>query len=168
MIHMNVLFIIVLTLFAVISRLVPHPPNFTPLLAIALYSGICFKNKFLFIIPLMSMILSDFFLGYHNSMIWIYLSFLMVFYIGYTQSKKYSFKNLILLSFFSSTLFFVVSNFGVWIIGYPKTIEGFITCYVLAIPFFHNTLLSTILFSSIFHFSYKYSATIFDSKKELI
>ena len=77
---MNVLFIIVLTLFAVISRLVPHPPNFTPLLAIALYSGICFKNKFLFIIPLMSMILSDLFLGYHNSMIWIYVSFLMVFY----------------------------------------------------------------------------------------
>lgn len=165
---MNILLIIILTLFAVFSRLIPHPPNFTPLLAIALYSGLCFKKKYLFIIPLLSMILSDFVLGYHSSMIWVYLSLLLIFYIGCIFYKKYSFKNLILLSLCSSLAFFVLSNFGVWIIGYPKTIEGFVACYILAIPFFYNTLLSTILFSSIFHFSYKYSTLIFDSKKELI
>ena len=165
---MNILLIIILTLFAIFSRLIPHPPNFTPLLAIALYSGVCFKNKFLFIIPLLSMVISDFFLGYHNVIFWVYLSLLIIFYMGYLLFKKYTFRNLILLSFVSSIMFFILSNLGVWIIGYPKSFEGFVACYVAAIPFFHNTLISTILFSSIFHFSYKYSTVIFDSKKELI
>jgi len=165
---MNILLIIILTLFAVFSRLIPHPPNFTPLLAIALYSGISFKNRSLFIIPLIAMLISDFFLGYHNSIIWVYLSLLIIFYIGYISFRKYSFQNLILLSFVSSVMFFVLSNFGVWIIGYPISLEGIIACYVAAIPFFHNTLFSTLLFSSIFHFSYKYSIIIFDSKKEVV
>ena len=165
---MNILLIIILTLFAIFSRLIPHPPNFTPLLAIALYSGVCFKNKFLFIIPLLSMVISDFFLGYHNVIFWVYLSLLIIFYMGYLLFKKYTFRNLILLSFVSSIMFFILSNLGVWIIGYPKSFEGFVACYVAAIPFFHNTLISTILFSSIFHFSYKYSTVIFDSKKELV
>ena len=140
---MNILLIIILTLFAIFSRLIPHPPNFTPLLAIALYSGVCFKNKFLFIIPLLSMVISDFFIGYHNTIFWVYLSLLIIFYIGYLLFKKYTFRNLILLSFVSSIMFFILSNLGVWIIGYPKSFEGFIACYVAAIPFFHNTLIST-------------------------
>ncbi len=166
---MNILLVIILTLFAVFSRLMPHPPNFTPLLAIALYSGFSFKNKFLFIIPLTGMLISDFFLGYYSSIIWVYLSLLIMFYLGYILSSKYSFKNLILLSSVSSVLFFVVSNFGVWLGGwYGYDFSGFITCYIAAIPFFHNTLFSTIIYASIFHFSYKYSAKIFESKKELV
>ena len=74
---MNILLVIILTLFAVFSRLMPHPPNFTPLLAIALYSGFSFKNKFLFIIPLLGMLVSDLFLGYYSSIIWIYVSLLI-------------------------------------------------------------------------------------------
>ena len=165
---MNILLIIILTLFAIFSRLIPHPPNFTPLLAIALYSGISFKNKTLFVIPLTAMIVSDVFLGYHSSILWVYLSLLIIFYIGYISFKKYSFSNLILLSLISSLMFFILTNFGVWIIGYPNTIEGLIACYIAAIPFFHNTLFSTILFSSIFHFSYKYSISVFSTKKKLI
>ena len=165
---MNILLIIILTLFAVFSRLIPHPPNFTPLLAIALYAGISFKNKKLFIIPLVAMIVSDVFLGYHSSILWVYFSLLIIFYIGYVSFKKYSFTNLILLSIISSLMFFILTNFGVWIIGYPKTFEGLMACYIAAIPFFHNTLFSTILFSTIFHFSYKYSILVFDTKKELI
>tara|TARA_B100000965_G_scaffold324752_1_gene286816 strand:- start:3225 stop:3725 length:501 start_codon:yes stop_codon:yes gene_type:complete len=166
---MNILLVIILTLFAVLSRLIPHPPNFTPILAIALYSGFSFKNKFLFIIPLVGMIVSDFFLGYYSSIIWIYFSLLIIFYLGYILSNKYSFKNLIMLSLISSVLFFLISNFAVWLGGwYGYNLSGFIACYVAAIPFFHNTLFSTIIYSSIFHFSYKYSAKIFESKKELI
>ena len=165
---MNILLIIILTLFAIFSRLIPHPPNFTPLLAIALYSGISFKNKTLFVIPLTAMIVSDVFLGYHSSILWVYLSLLIIFYIGYISFKKYSFSNLILLSIASSLMFFTFTNFGVWIIGYPKTFEGILACYIAAIPFFHNTLFSTILFSSIFHFSYKYSISVFGTKKKII
>ena len=166
---MNILLVIILTLFAVFSRLMPHPPNFTPLLAIALYSGFSFKNKFLFIIPLTGMLISDFFLGYYSSIIWVYLSLLIMFYLGYILSSKYSFKNLILLSSVSSVLFFVVSNFGVWLGGwYGYDFSGFITCYIAAIPFFHNTLFSTIIYASIFHFSYKYSFLMFGSKKEIV
>ena len=164
---MNILLIIILALFAIFSRLIPHPPNFTPLLAIALYSGISFKNKTLFIIPLVAMIVSDIFLGYHSSILWVYLSLLIIFYIGYISFEKYSFSNLMLLSLISSLMFFILTNFGVWVIGYPKTFEGIVACYIAAIPFFQNTLFSTILFSTIFHFSYKYSV-LFNSKKELV
>ena len=166
---MNILLVIILTLFAVFSRLIPHPANFTPLLAIALYSGFSFKNKFLFIVPLSAMLISDFLLGYYSSIIWVYLSLLIIFNIGYILSNRYSFNNLITLSFVSSVSFFIISNFGVWLGGwYGYSFSGFIACYMAAIPFFHNTLFSTIIYASIFHFSYKYSAKIFDSKEELI
>ena len=147
---MNILLIIILTLFAVFSRLIPHPPNFTPLLAIALYAGISFKNKKLFIIPLVAMIVSDVFLGYHSSILSVYFSLLIIFYIGYVSFKKYSLNNLILLSITSSLMFFILTNFGVWVIGYPKTFEGLMACYIAAIPFFHNTLFGTFLYSATF------------------
>ena len=162
---MNIALIIILTLFSVFARLIPHPPNFTPILAIALYAGLNFKNKYLFCIPLLGMLISDYFLGYHNSFIWVYLSILLIFYLGYLYFKKHSFSSIIFLSFASSLIFFCISNFGVWIIGYPKTFAGFISCYVAAIPFFHNTLLSTLFYTLTFHVSYKYLGRLFMAKK---
>ena len=54
----------------------------------------------------------------------------------------------------SSIIFFVVTNFGVWLIGYPLTIEGFLACYLMAIPFFINTLLGDLFYSAIMIFSF--------------
>ena len=149
---MNSLLFILLTFFAAFSRLAPHPPNFTPILSVALFCGSSFRNKYIFLVPLFSMIISDFFIGYHSVIMYVYISLLIIFLLGKYLAKENSFKSTIVLSLSSAVLFFIISNFGVWIVGYPKTISGFITCYVAALPFLLNTLISTLLFSSVFHY----------------
>jgi len=153
---MNIILIITFIIFIAFSRFAPHPPNFTPILSIALFSGMVFKNKFIFCIPLGAMLLSDYYIGFHNSIIWVYVSLLLIYLLGKAFFNYFSTINIFLLSFLSSVIFFILSNFGVWLIGYPKTLSGFIACYIAAIPFFTNTLLSTILYSFIFYYGYKY------------
>lgn len=149
---MNYLLFILLTFFAAFSRLAPHPPNFTPILSIALFCGISFRNKYIFLIPLFSMLISDYFIGYHSMIMYVYVSLLIIFFIGKYLIKENSFNSTMVLSLSSAIIFFIISNFGVWIVGYPKTISGFIACYVAALPFLSNTLISTLLFSSVFHY----------------
>ena len=149
---MNYLLFILLTFFAAFSRLAPHPPNFTPILSIALFCGISFRNKYIFLIPLFSMLISDYFIGYHSVIMYVYISLLIIFFIGKYLIKENSFNSTMILSLSSAIIFFIISNFGVWIVGYPKTISGFIACYVAALPFLSNTLISTLLFSSVFHY----------------
>tara|TARA_B110000263_G_scaffold32557_2_gene24710 strand:+ start:850 stop:1344 length:495 start_codon:yes stop_codon:yes gene_type:complete len=149
---LNYLLFILLTFFAAFSRLAPHPPNFTPILSIALFCGISFRNKYIFLVPLFSMLISDFFIGYHSVIIYVYISLLIIFLLGKYLAKESSFNSSMVLSLSSVIVFFVVSNFGVWIVGYPKTISGLATCYIAALPFLSNTLISTLLFSSVFHY----------------
>ena len=149
---MNIILILLFTILIAVTRLAPHPPNFTPLLSISIFCGLIFKNKLSFCIPLFAMIISDLWLGFHNVLFFVYMPLLIVFAIGYKFKSALNFKNIAILSLSSSIIFFIVSNFGVWIVGYPKTISGFIACYVAAIPFFHNTLISTLMYSSIFLF----------------
>ncbi len=149
---MNYLLFILLTFFAAFSRLAPHPPNFTPILSIALFCGISFRSKYIFLIPLFSMLISDYFIGYHSMIMYVYVSLLIIFFIGKYLIKENSFNSTMVLSLSSAIIFFIISNFGVWIVGYPKNISGFIACYVAALPFLSNTLISTLLFSSVFHY----------------
>ena len=149
---MNYLLFILLTFFAAFSRLAPHPPNFTPILSIALFCGISFRSKYIFLIPLFSMLISDYFIGYHSVIMYVYISLLIIFFIGKYLIKENSFNSTMFLSLSSAIIFFIISNFGVWIVGYPKTISGFVACYVAALPFLSNTLISTLLFSSVFHY----------------
>mgnify|MGYP001159875919 FL=1 len=149
---MNYILFILLTFLAAFSRFAPHPPNFTPILSIALFCGISFRSKYIFLIPLFSMLISDFFIGYHSVIMFVYVSLLIIFLLGKYLAKENSFNSTIVLSLSSAFLFFVISNFGVWLIGYPKTISGFITCYIAALPFLLNTLISTLIFSSVFHY----------------
>ncbi len=149
---MNYLLFILLTCLAAFSRIAPHPPNFTPILSIALFCGICFRSKFIFLVPLFSMLISDFFIGYHSVILYVYISLLIIFFMGKYLSKDKSLYSTLLLSVSSVIIFFIISNFGVWVIGYPKTFTGFMACYIAAIPFLSNSLISTLLFSSIFHY----------------
>ena len=149
---MNYLLFILLTFFAAFSRLAPHPPNFTPILSIALFCGISFKSRYIFLIPLFSMLISDYFIGYHSVIMYVYISLLIIFFMGKYLIKEKSFNSTMVLSLSSAIIFFIISNFGVWIVGYPKTMSGFVACYVAALPFLSNTLISTLLFSSVFHY----------------
>ena len=135
--------ILLFIVFAAIIRLIPHPPNFAPITAMALFGGLHFKNKKLaYAIPLLAMIVSDLFLGFYSISIFVYTSFIAITYIG-TIIKNINISNI----FLSSLLFFIITNFGVWILGYPMTIEGLLTCFTLALPFFGYALAGDLFFS---------------------
>jgi len=163
-INLSYLGIIVLILFASFSRIIPHIPNFTPIGAIALFGGAYFKNKLhAFIIPILSLWVSDLvinnyilsyyydeFTWFYPGFLWQYSSFCIIIIIGYFYLKNLSLKKIFLSSIASSLLFFIITNFGVWISGslYPLNINGLITCYILAIPFLKGTLIGFLFYSS--------------------
>ena len=155
---------IVLILILSFSRLIPHPPNFTPIIAVAIISSYFFKNIYLSCATLLiSMLLADAFIGFYNNMFSVYLSLFLIAFVFYKVSKKINFKNLFVYGFIGSLIFFIISNFGVWVLGgpgvldipYEKNLNGLVECYVLAIPFFGNTFLSTLIFSYPAIFIYK-------------
>lgn len=150
--NLNLVPIVLIILF---SRFIPHPPNFTPIISIAILSPLFFnKNIISLSVLILGMFVTDIFLGIYSNMIFIYLTIVLIFYLSKYFFRLDSFKKIILCSFFSSTIFFIVTNFAVWSFSglYSKNLEGLIACYLLAIPFFHNTLISTMLFSSITYF----------------
>ena len=147
------IFIATAVLIAAGSRLLPHPPNFTPIAAMALFCGANCSNKFsAFLIPLLAMLLSDFFLGFHNTLIPVYLSLGLIVLIGSgTLRKNNNLSSLFVASVSSSVLFFIVTNLAVWLIGdlYAKNISGLTECFLLAIPFFKNTIFGDLFFSGV-------------------
>ena len=158
------IFPISLILILAFARLIPHPPNFTPIIAVALISGYFFKNINLsLLILLVAMLLSDLFIGFYENMIFVYASLLLITFVFHKISKKINFKNLFIYCFAGSLIFFIVSNFGVWVLGspgvldvaYERNISGLVECYILAIPFFGNTFLSTLIFAYHGIFIYK-------------
>ena len=158
------IFPISLILILAFARLIPHPPNFTPIIAVALISGYFFKNINLsLLILLVAMLLSDLFIGFYENMIFVYASLLLITFVFHKISKKINFKNLFIYCFAGSLIFFVVSNFGVWVLGspgvldvaYERNLSGLVECYILAIPFFGNTFLSTLIFAYPGIFIYK-------------
>ena len=144
------IFPISLILILTFSRLIPHPPNFTPIIAMAIMSGYFFRNIYLSLfVMLFSMLLADVFIGFYYNMIFVYLTLFLITFIFFNISNKINSKNLLICSLTGSLIFFIFSNFGVWFLGslYEKSLTGLVECYILAIPFFLNTLLSTIFFS---------------------
>lgn len=143
--------ITVIILAAVISRFIPHPPNFTPISAIALFGGAYYSDKKLaFVIPLLVMFLSDLFLGMHSLIPFVYMSFAIIVFLGFQLRERKSTLKIAAAAVSGSIIFFILTNFAVWLIGsfYPKNFEGLIACYVAAIPFFQNTLLGNIVYTT--------------------
>ncbi len=140
-----------------LTRFIPHPPNFTSLIALSFYVPIIFGIKFLPIL-LLSFVFTDLFIGFHTLTFFTWGSICVIALISKYFSKT-------LISRFTGAIsgaliFFIISNLGVWLMGsYGYTLNGFIKCYILAIPFFGNTLVSTIIYSFIFEILYKYSKT---------
>ena len=162
------IFPISLILILAFARLIPHPPNFTPIIAVAIVSGYFFKNLNLSILTLLiAMLISDLFIGFYENMIFVYVSLIIITFTFYKISNKINFKNLFIYGFAGSLIFFVISNFGVWALGspgldnlpYEKSLAGLIECYIFAIPFFGNTFLSTLIFAYPAIFIYKFLPT---------
>ena len=147
-----------LILILAASRLIPHPPNFTPIIAVAIMSSYFFRNIYLSILTLIiSMLIADVFIGFYKNMFFVYTSLIIITFIFFRISKKIKYKNLYIFAFFGSLIFYLISNFGVWALDglYEKNLNGLIECYILAIPFFKNTFFSSIVFSYPAIFAYK-------------
>ena len=141
--------IIVLSLF----RLIPHPPNFTPILAISVFAGIKFKdNLFSYLVPVFAMLVSDAIIGFHSGMIIIYLAIFLSAFI----SRRFNTINTSVLG--SCILFYLITNFQVWVMSssYPKSLTGILECYTLAIPFLGMTLLSTFFYSYVLFYGFSF------------
>ena len=145
--------IIGLIVLAIFTRLIPHPPNFAPITGIALFSAINFNSKFFkFFVPLISLVIFDLIIGFSLINIFVYLSFIVIVLVG-NHFKKIKLKSILI----SSVIFFIISNFGVWLIGYPKTVNGIIVCYTAAIPFFINTILGDLFYSFLLKYTFNIS-----------
>jgi hypothetical protein len=133
-----------LILAAAILRILPHPANVTPLAAMALAGGVYLDRRFAIIVPLLAMVISDAIIGFHAMIPFVYGSFVLIGIGGLWLRSHKSVGAVIGGTLASSVLFFVITNFGVWLIGgdwnYPRTWAGLVECYTLAIPFFRNTL----------------------------
>jgi hypothetical protein len=141
------------------SRFIPHPPNFTSLLALSFYIPALLGVRYLPSL-IVSFILTDLIIGFHGVSLFTWGS---VIAIG-LMSKYFisSLKTRITGSLVGACIFFIVTNFGVWSMGsYGYTIEGFLACFTLAIPFFAYSIISTLLFSSIIETAYKFKSRIF-------
>lgn len=150
---------ICLILLLSLSRMIPHPHNFTPILAVGVFSGFYFKEFFLgSLIVILSMFIGDLFLGFHSTMIFTYVSLVAAVSLG-LLIKNLKITSILFTGISSSVIFYLVTNFGAWLTipMYEKNFAGLIQSYVLAIPFFHNTLLSTLIYLSILKLVFDFS-----------
>jgi len=141
----------VLVVGASASRLIPHPPNFTPIAALALFGGATFTNtRSAFLMPIAAMALSDAVLGFSWMTPIIYATFVLITCLGLLLRRRSGIGRIAGMSAAGAMLFFVVTNGAVWLGGglYPKTLEGLAACYVAALPFFGNTLVSDLLYTA--------------------
>jgi hypothetical protein len=150
-----------IVLTAALARLLPHPPNATPVAAMALLGGACLRNrKLAYLLPLAAMLLSDLVLGFTryrmSSMLGIqpvvYACILATTAIGQLIKNRRSFWQVGAASLAGSIVFYIVTNFAVWAMGHtPGTpVSSLVACYVDAIPFFQNTLVGDLAYNTIF------------------
>lgn len=168
----SILIVTGLIIFAALTRLLPHAYNFTPLGAIALFGAAYFTEKrWALIVPLLAFWMSDLLLNnityaayydgftwFTSGMLYTYGSIAMIVVLGYYLLKKITFGRVLSGALGASVIFFIVSNFGVWVSStmYPLTMEGLITCYTAAIPFFHYTIAGNVVYSAILFGSYEW------------
>ena len=137
---------------AVVSRFLPHPPNFTAIGTSALYGGRYFNGPIKYFVPLGAMLLSDIFLGWHRTIPFVYGALLFNVWLGGRIARQPKWYNIIGGAAACSAVFYLVTNFGVWLIGawYPHTTSGLINCYILALPFARWTLAGDMVFTVVF------------------
>jgi len=148
----RLLAILAAVLLAAAMRLMPHPPNFSPIAAMALFGGAYLGRRAIaFAAPLGALLLSDLVLGFYPEAVFVYLSVGAIVLIGWALEKRRTLLRVGAAAVAASVLFYLVTNFGVWLVMdyYPKTLAGVATCYVAAIPFFQNTLAGDLVFSAL-------------------
>jgi len=147
----NLIIFVVLVVLGVLGRLLPHAWNFTPLIAITIFAGIYLGRKYIFLVPVATMIISDLIIGFYSPqiMIAVYLSFIFAGLIGYKFARNRKLNNVVLSALASSTLFFLITNGAVWLFGsmYTLNLAGLIQSYIAGIPFYRNMMLGDVTYT---------------------
>ena len=160
---------LILMIFGILFRIIPHAPNFTPVAAIALFGAVLLPNRRLaLIMPLALIMISDLFIGLHDIVIFTWGSVVIISLIGlglrigmgfFNAFKSRKSTTVLFGSLASAVAFYLVTNFGVWAAGwYPPTPQGLLQCYVAGIPFFRNFLAGTLVYSAAFFGTYALAA----------
>lgn len=146
------LVITALIVLAILTRLVPHEPNFTAASAVALFGAAYYDKKILaFLVPITAVFISDILLGgLYRGMEWVYASYIAIAALGFLLRNKITVSRVFLFSVISSACIYVISDFGVWLgVIYPHTWQGLIACYVAALPFLRNWLLGDLFYGGL-------------------
>ncbi len=139
-----------LILLGITARLVPHPPNVTPVMAIALFAGTYLSKRSALLLPLAILAVSDLLIGWHQTVPFTWSAFVLTGALGWWVRRHPGASRILLGAAGGSLLFFLVTNFGVWATQdlYPRTISGLWQCYVAAIPFFRNSLIGDLIYTA--------------------
>ncbi len=146
------IFAALMILAAALTRLLPHPVNVAPIAAMALAGGVYLDKRYSLIIPIVALLVSDMFLGFFPILFFVYGSVLLIGLAGLWLRGHKKPLPVFGTTIFSSVLFFLVTNFGVWVVGpemYPKTWAGLLECYAAGIPFFRNTVLGDVFYVAV-------------------
>jgi hypothetical protein len=152
---MNIRFSVIVSIIAVLAlyRVLPHPPNVSPVAAMALFGGVYFSDrKLAFIMPLFALVVSDLIIGLHDTLPFVYGAFAITVMAGIWLRDKLSFMSVAGTAIAASLLFFVVTNFGAWLFNpglYPMTSTGLLQSYIAGIPFYANTLAGNLFFTAL-------------------
>jgi uncharacterized protein DUF6580 len=160
---------LVFILIAAGLRIAPHPWNFTPIGAMALFSGALVRDRRLaFLFPLVTLFAGDLFLGFHKLMPVIYASFLLSVLIGRWLQNRRTLARITGATVLGAAQFFMVTNFGVWAAGnlYPRTLAGLAACYIAGVPFFWNTLAGDAFYVGILFGSFALAERSFPTLRE--
>lgn len=158
----------IVVLIAVLARLLPHPPNFAPITALALFGGTYLGRRYAVALPIAAMLVSDFFIGFDSleSRLSVYGSFALIGLIGMWLKNHKSWRTVAVATLASSFLFFLITNFSVWVLSgmYPHTFSGLVKAYVLAIPFYRNTILGDLFYTGAFFTGWELVTTLAQKK----
>ncbi|MFC1480091.1 DUF6580 family putative transport protein [Candidatus Omnitrophota bacterium] len=145
----------ILIIIGLMMRFIPHVPNGAPIVAIAIFAGAYLDKRVVPWVPLAIMIVSDLIMGLHDVVLYTWGAFILIGYIGMRLRERRTPGRIFTTTVFSALLFFVITNFGVWLAWYPHTWEGIVTCYIKALPFLRNTMAGNILFAFVLFGSYE-------------
>lgn len=142
-----------------VLRIAPHPANFAPIGAMALFGGAVLSGVWAFAVPIAALFFSDLVLGSYPGWIWVYGSFVLIVLIGRVLRTRRTVVRVAAAALISSVAFFVITNFGEWLGPlYPHTLAGLRASFIAGIPFFRNTALSDLVYALAFFGIYE-SAT---------
>lgn len=156
-------------LMGVVARLVPHPPNATPLMAIALFGGTYLAKRWAILLPLAIVAVSDALIGWHDTIPFTWGAFALTGMLAWWVRQRPSASRILGGALCGSLLFFVITNFGVWVAGtlYPRTADGLWQCYVAAIPFFRNTVMGNLVYTVALFGGYTMAASLRPARQTL-